>query len=393
MPASLAFVAQAASLGLLGTLEAVVGGDLEANAGTAPIQPTAPSLPFVGMVGTPRLELRLTRPRREATAHYNPRLFWRKPNAADLDRPIYLHQGGIEHTSRLSRRLTLRDGILAAQGELDYMATNLAFGPAQGAQLDIAIIDFYSVEAFSELTAELDRRHQLVMRVSGGESGPSEPGPLPTLRRVGVTPELQMKLAPRDTLAFQLMGESLTFDGTPLWATGGEVRFTRDTSRTSEVSVFAGARYVRDTTTSAALPLAGASGQSVFYQHGENRLEGTSSASLSPVLDIIQGRYRLGVTTNGALTYFMTRKWSASASYFAFVPVSPDPLVPPQDESVYGMDFPLTYRPDETIALRVGFRQHWRSPHPADGYVRNQVQTMGFVGVTVVETIARSRHP
>jgi hypothetical protein len=82
-------------------------------------------------------------------------------------------------------------------------------------------------------------------------------------------------------------------------------------------------------------------------------------------------------------------RWWVAATASFFMPVNSTPLEPPEAESAFFLDVPVTYRPMPHVSFFMGGRYGWRAPHPASGFHIEQTQVWGFVGATFRESTGR----
>lgn len=363
-------------------------------AGSAPVRVSAPAEAAVAVTMEPFVGLELSQPTWRALARYRPRAFWRQPNIAGLDRPLYLHRADLTHTTRLSRRLTLDESMLGSLGEVDYTASDIAFSPTQPSQLDVAILNYYSLLGTMAVTADLDRRRQLRVAAVGGQSGATGDSGLPTHRQVRLEPELRMALTRRDALRLPVSGERHWIGDTALWTAAAEAEYVRTLSRRSEGGVRAGGRYAAsDSGNDSFYPVVGVFGRTVFYERGARRLSGSLSVGFAPTLDLLRATYRPGIITAAALDHNPSKDWTLALRLASYVPAGREPFDPPADESSFSAELPVIYQPEPNLAFEAGVRHAFRSPHPENGFAHNQPQTWGYVGVTFSESTGRATTP
>jgi len=143
----------------LGTtvVEAAGGVDGEVAAGRAPVQLTGPEENSLTFTLVPGAALRLRSMTDTLTLAYTPRIFYRIPNALEVDRPLLLHQMTLDHSDKVSRRLTWNSTLSSSVGEVDYTASNLVFNTATSA-VRTSVTDIIRLEGQTGFQYELSRR-------------------------------------------------------------------------------------------------------------------------------------------------------------------------------------------------------------------------------------------
>jgi hypothetical protein len=165
-------------------VEAAVGADAEVAAGRAPIDVDSPEENSLTFTLVPGAAVRLRSKTTSLTLSYAPRIFYRLPNALELDRPLVLHQIGLDHTAALSHDIAWASGAKLSIGEVDYTAGSLIFG-AGTTSVPTSVADVFRLEVQTGLKFELSRRARLSWDLSGdyttslGDSG-APPAVMPT---------------------------------------------------------------------------------------------------------------------------------------------------------------------------------------------------------------------
>src|SRR5690242_3071202 len=101
-------------------VEAAAGAEGEVAAGRAPIELDGPEENSVTFTLVPGAALRVRSAASSVTLTYTPRIFYRVPNALEVDRPLVLHQVALDHSQSFSRRLSWATTGNFSIGEIDY---------------------------------------------------------------------------------------------------------------------------------------------------------------------------------------------------------------------------------------------------------------------------------
>lgn len=143
----------------LGTtvVEAAGGVEGEVAAGRAPIQLQGPEENSLTFTLVPGAALRLRSMTDTLTLTYTPRIFYRIPNALEVNRPLLLHQFTLDHSDKISRRLTWTSTLSASVGEVDYTASNLVFNTATSA-VRTSVTDMIRLDGQTGFQYELSRQ-------------------------------------------------------------------------------------------------------------------------------------------------------------------------------------------------------------------------------------------
>lgn len=143
----------------LGTtvVEAAAGVEGEVAAGRAPLDLEGDEENSLTFTFVPGAALRLRSMTDTLTLTYTPRIFYRVPNLLDVNRPLLLHQMTLDHSDKVSRRLTWNSTLSASVGEVDYTASNLVFNTATSA-VRTSVTDIIRLEGQTGFQYELSRQ-------------------------------------------------------------------------------------------------------------------------------------------------------------------------------------------------------------------------------------------
>jgi hypothetical protein len=411
-------------------VEAAAGADAEIAAGRAPIDVDSPEESSLTFTLVPGAALRLRSRTTSLTLSYAPRIFYRLPNALGIDRPLVLHQIGLDHREELSRQVAWASSAKLSIGEVDYTAGGLVFGTGT-TSVPTSVADVFRLEAQTGLKFELSRRVNLSWELSGeyttslGDSVaatpvvvmPTDPGapaqsvvntPLPESAqltsewslsyalshtdRVGPAAEITYQWFP-DTGRYLLLSPNLFWD--------------RQLSRRTDIGLSAGVAYVITLETAQlggdTSDNLGGTGSfqlgSVLYKSRRvswttrlnasldwffDPLAGTSQPRAGGQLsnDIAVGRDWL-ISPNVSF-YSLLREASTRVGAGADTP-NPVPEVIRPDATMFRAELPFRYAVSRSVTLNFGGRAAMRGRALSQpGYrVNEQQELWAFVGLTV----------
>jgi hypothetical protein len=213
-------------------------------AGLSPPQPGAESEDSVEIEAIPGLTLRLETPRAVTTFAFEPRFFYRWPNASDLERPLMLMQGRVGHEYQLSHRSRYITNVGASYGETDYASSELAFGGAAPRALSAPVIRMFNVTGSSGVRTQLSETHLLGVSALAGHTRPlgTEAQELFTTTMVGALFEQAWQLDPRTTLSFPVTPQYFFIEPGPnWWSVSGQLAYQRQLNRRTRFTASAGA--------------------------------------------------------------------------------------------------------------------------------------------------------
>jgi len=110
-------------------VEGAIGASGEVAAGRAPLDYAGPAQNSLTFTLIPAAAARLRSPDSTLTLSYTPRIFYRLPNALNLNHPLILHQVGLDHVLDIGKWLAWSTSAQLAVGEIDYTAAGVLFDP------------------------------------------------------------------------------------------------------------------------------------------------------------------------------------------------------------------------------------------------------------------------
>ena len=394
------FVAAGLSVAVLGAVnvDGSVGGRAEMMAGSAPVTPSGPTQAAAAAELSPGAAFQLQAARWRLASGYSLRIFYRRPNALELDRPLFLHRGSIAHSARLTRTLTLETGVDGSIGEVDYTETGAVFDPTQTSQLEASVIDFYDVEARTALRARLDRRNELIGSARAGQSDALDAGTgLPSHTHEGAGAEYRHRLTRIDDVHVPVTVEHDRIDDTQIISLGSELAWRRRVSRRTITSTAVGAVYaqpISDGGDGSMLPTAAASVAHAILRAERLRLDGRAAVSLRGALDVLRAEYRpmLGFDASTELGVFPD--WTVALRAALYTAATSEPLGTGEPETTFTAEAPVLFTATRELSLEAGARTGWRSPHWSEGFDVEQFEVWVYVAVVAVfGTVERGPPP
>ena len=139
------------------------GATAQIQAGRAPPNPGLDPTGAVLLVVAPVARLHWAARARNQTAvlSYSPRLLYRWPNILRLNRPLLLHQVGLQYGRGLTPTWSMFTGLAANIGELDYTTAQQVFGDQQGNLPDASVTSYASIGGTIGFTGLLTPIHRL----------------------------------------------------------------------------------------------------------------------------------------------------------------------------------------------------------------------------------------
>src|SRR6187399_787115 len=142
-------------------VEGAVGADGEVAAGRAPVEYTGPSTNALTFTLVPGIGARLRGPDSTLTLSYTPRIFYRLPNALDVDRPLVLHQVALDHVAEVGQRLSWTSSAQLSIGQIDYTAAGVVYDPSLSTSVRSSITDIVRGVGQTGFQYELSRHTTL----------------------------------------------------------------------------------------------------------------------------------------------------------------------------------------------------------------------------------------
>ena len=418
-------------------VEGAIGVDGEVAAGRAPLDYDEPATNALTFTLVPGIGARLRGTDSTLTLSYTPRIFYRLPNALDVDRPLVLHQVALDHVAEVGPRLGWASSAQLSVGQIDYTAAGLVYDPSLSTGVRSSITDILRAVGQTGFKYELSRHTRLNLDASAEYTHTLDAAPTivpnPTAPVAGLDPALQQAALPlvgvqpdsfqfstTPTLSYAVgrnhrIGTSL--DVTYQWfkqtarylLLAPDISWDARVSARSTLSLAAGVAYV--STLEAALPQDdqnswGGTG-SVHFESLVYRGSGTSvttafNTSLEWFFDPISGtsQPRAGIEASSVVE--MGRDWlfSPEISFYTLlrqtilrygmivdgVPVidPTQPEIAKPDATLLRIELPLQYRITPDVSLAFGGRAALRGPAlAASDFGFDQVEVWAFLGLTV----------
>lgn len=122
-------------------VEGAIGASGEVAAGRAPLDYAGSARNSLTFTLVPGAAAQLRTADSTLTLSYTPRIFYRLPNALDLNHPLVLHQVGLDHTLAIGKWLAWSSSAQLAVGQIDYTAAGVVFDPALVSAVRSSITD------------------------------------------------------------------------------------------------------------------------------------------------------------------------------------------------------------------------------------------------------------
>jgi hypothetical protein len=142
-------------------VEAAIGAEGEVASGRAPVDYAGESKNAITFTLVPGAGLRSRAQFNTLTLSYTPRIFYRLPNALDVDHPLVLHQVGLDHTLKVGHRLAWASSAQLAVGQIDYTAAGVVFDPNISSAVRTSVTDILRTTATTGLKYQLGPRFML----------------------------------------------------------------------------------------------------------------------------------------------------------------------------------------------------------------------------------------
>ena len=141
-------------------IEGAIGADGEVAVGRAPLDYQGPAKDSITLTLVPGVALRSRSPDSTLTLSYTPRIFYRLPNALDVDHPLVLHQVALDHTLDVGKWLAWTTTATLAVGQIDYTAAGVVFDPTLASAVRSSVTDILRT------TANTGLKYQVLPRFS-----------------------------------------------------------------------------------------------------------------------------------------------------------------------------------------------------------------------------------
>jgi len=408
-------------------VEGAIGVDGEVAAGRAPIEYRGPSTNALTFTLVPGIGGRLRGPDSTLTLSYTPRIFYRLPNALDVDRPLVLHQLALDHVAEIAPRLSWTSSAQFSVGQIDYTAAGVVYDPSLTTSVRSSITDIVrgvgqtgfkygisrhttlNLDASAEYTSTLDAA-QIPPEVALGEGLEAFGSTQPDSFQFSTTPALSYAINRAHHIG-------TSFDVTYQWfkqtarylLLSPDISWDAQLSSRSKLSIAAGVAYV--STLEAALPQDdqnswGGTG-SVDFESVVHRGAGTTvttafNSSLEWFFDPISGTSQPRAGAKAATVVEVGRDWSFSpeVSFYTLLRqtvIRPGTIVDgvlvvdpngqaysTPDATLLRIELPARYQLSPDASLAFGGRAALRGPAlAASDFGFNEVEFWAFLGLTV----------
>jgi hypothetical protein len=344
----------------------------------------------------PAVELRARTRASRLSLEYAPRLFWRYPNALDLNRPVLLHSLELVHDLAITRRLHWTANVTGSVGEVDYTSINQVFATPQSSPVATDVLKIKSVNASASLAYQTSFRSQLSLGAFESYSSAltsSQEALLPEQSQTGILPGYSYLVTRFDTLLLQSRLAYQSFSTSQdYFLIAPEVGWAHVFNRSTDGLAAIGASHVRSTEDN---PITGErvvetspSGRlglrSWLYQRSRFQLRGTATTGIEWFFDPIRALSYPQATAILGLRAEMPPRWTAGFEASFATSARSEPLPDNGQETVVTVDLPVTYLISDTTTFGFGARGSTRGPHLSQGAPTEQLELWGYVSLRVV---------
>jgi len=418
-------------------VEGAIGVDGEVAAGRAPLDYDEPATNALTFTVVPGIGARLRGADSALTLSYTPRIFYRLPNALEIDRPLVLHQVALDHVAEVGARLSWASSAQLSVGQIDYTAAGVVYDPTLSTGVRSSITDILRAVGQTGFKYELSRHVRLNLDASAEYTHTLDAAqvvPTPEAVAAGLDPALtqgalqtfgsvqpdSFQLSTTPTLSYAVgRGHRIgaSFDVTYQWfkqtarylLLSPDISWEAQLSARSKLALAAGVAYV--STLEAYLPQDdqntwGGTGsvdfESVVYRGSGTTVTTAFNTSLEWFFDPISGtsQPRAGVEAGSVVE--MGRKWlfSPEVSFYTLlrqtilrygtidengmVVIDPTREIAKPDATLLRVELPLRYLITPDVNLAFGGRAALRGPALASSdFGFDQVEVWAFLGLTV----------
>jgi hypothetical protein len=382
-----------APLPLLAAVELAAGARSEARVGSAPPASGQPSEPAFALELTQLAGIRIGTRRDTLTLRYTPRFFFRYPNALELTRPLFLHAADARHEHRLSRRGAWENWLVASAGEVDYGSAELALSSRQATAVNVAVIQFVSLDGGSSVSHAFDRRSSATLGVFAGYrapyeelgSGSSESAPFPSQRHVGVDAKYAHRARSTTELSVPTRIRADAFSsGEQFVATTARLVWRERLERGVSSELSGGATHVRRLDTADSdddvVPQARAELVARLSSSARTRVEQRSAVFVEAFLDPVRATYVPAFGVEEALHVELLPRWRVGLELRLSTPLAADDARAAEIDSVMTASTPIVYRLGPAARLELGSRLGARDTDLGDlPFSARELELWGYV--------------
>jgi len=376
--------------GSVAQVENAVFAHVRAEAGSAPRSPGAAPEGAFALELRPGAALRLVVPRSQLRLAISPRLYYRTPNLAGVERPLFLAQGGADYTYEVDPRTRFQSNLGASYGEVDYTSAAEALGTPLTGELRDASLEVLNVNVEGTLSFQLTPRHTLSFGALAHHTdniGVDSTTSFPTTTTLGIDLAHAYTLDERSTLSFPVQPRYYVVEPGADWlSTSFNAAFVRMLDPRTTMDAAVGLILVETSDAPLSVyPRATAAVQRVVLERRGTRVTNRAAAVLDASLDPTIGEVRPAVGIElSAQSYFGTR-WSAGLSLSAYANTTTrDAEDATTDDTTLSSAISAGYRVAEDAWLDFGARYSLRGSNlTADDFDVIERQIWGFVSFRI----------
>lgn len=386
--------------------DVAAGAATTAGGGLIPVDVQSEAEPGVELTWTFLSGYRLKTERTTLLLSYTPQLYLRKPNVADVDRPLLLHLGDLSYSTAVSETTTWTTDLSGSIGEASYVTTQRVFDEGSGA-VPVSVLKLATVSLSNGVQTKTSGRNALGVSLTTGYRTPigdygqieSADGteirnePFPSSYDITLGFFDGYSVTRIDTVGVSVSGGyygTETDDNGPtnpvaqdLAAGSLGVFWSRPLSERSSLrleSGLTGSRVIESKRFDAS-PTGSVSYTNTWSSDGvvwTNSLGGGVRGFFDP----ISITYRPQTFWQYSLFAGWNRKWDVGGSVFASTSLAGTPLEPSQFETYGTLEVPVRYTIAQGLQVQVGGRASVRAPHIEEfGEGDFQTEVTGFVGI------------
>jgi hypothetical protein len=359
----------------------------EARGGEAPVVPGSEPTAAVASTIAPAADVGLRQRVLELRLAYAPRIFWRRPNRFETERPLVLHNLGFDMQGQVARGSLLTGRASVAWGEADYSALPRLLGSGQSALPAPARILVATARTGSrlemsrtwrlELGLEVEHRRPLGAATPMTAPPPDEPAaaPAPAFPQ-GTTwsfvPATTHRLTRRDRLIADSSVVYATYiSGVEVLSWIPELSWERTLFRASDLRLGAGVAYTVDlgspqdsqSSLGGWSPIADVLFNTRLLHRRGFELRGSAQAALDFVVDPVLATVGPRGMTLARLSLLFAPHWALGLEGLFATSLRSTPLPGTPDETVASLAVPVRRRLSENVVFEVGGRWSDRATH------------------------------
>jgi hypothetical protein len=369
MPAALLAVVGALSGGILAApaIDTAMIAQEETSIGYAPAGPTGERHPTLVMEGTPALVVGVRTRRTLLELVMGPRIYYRTPNLAGLQRPLLLARASARHSYLLDSQLTWATRVSAEYGEVEYSSARLLFSSPVSRPADQAVIKSLDLAGETGFSWNATRTYQLSLAAVGGYTQPlggEEQDSFRTTVSGGGDMNHRFRIDRRSSVSTPGNYRYFSVEGPDWTAVTQSLGYDRLLSlKTTMAAAVGGTAIWRIGESAQVFPRGTFAIERVVHESRQVRLTNRFAVSGDATYDPLLGTLYPIVGLEASLASAFQTGWSVVVSATAYTPVTADPVTPDGADSAAGISATVGRRLSEHWSIDFGARQSTRATH------------------------------